>query len=204
MHNDTKRSGRGWLYGCLGCGGALLLLLVVLVGCGALLAGGEGGSSGSSGGGKAENEDKAGDGSGGSSEEPAEEEPGAIGMGETGTVADWTVTVEGIETAATYGDQFMEETAQGEFKIVSLTVANEGDEATYFDTSAVSLRDADGKEYSSQTTLSESDLFLEQINPGNSASGEAVVDVPAGTEITQVVIEDAWSFTSEPLVVEVG
>lgn len=210
MQATPKQGGRGWLYGCLGCGGLALLLLVVMVGCGALLAGGDG-DGGSTGGGSPDSAGETGSDAGGDGEgadEGGDSGGGAdgttVGLGEPGTAADWTVTVHGIETSPTYGDEFLEEQAQGEFAIVSMTVSNEGDEAVTFDSSAVTLRDADGKEYSSQTVLGSDSLFLEQINPGNSAEGEAVVDVPEGTEITQVVIEDVWSFTSDPLVVEVS
>ncbi|MFC4563287.1 DUF4352 domain-containing protein [Nocardiopsis mangrovi] len=137
------------------------------------------------------------------SAEPAAEEDtdggdALIPLGEPGTVDDWTVTVAGMETTSVYGDEFLEETAQGEFRVISLTVENTGSEATYFDSSAVKLVDANGSEYSSQTVLGGDDLFLEQINPGNSVSGEAVVDVPEGTEVAEVVVEDVWSF-SDPL-----
>ncbi|GAA3738658.1 DUF4352 domain-containing protein [Salinactinospora qingdaonensis] len=174
-----------WLWGCLGCGGLAVVILIVAVAFIAVLSGGDSGDSGPADG-------------GGRSEEAGN----TVTMGEAGTVGDWTVTVTGIETTATYGDEFSEETAQGEFKVVSLTVRNTGDEATSFDFSAVKLLDADGKEYSSQTTLGESELFLEQINPGNEVSGEVPVDVPEGTEITSVLIEDVWSL-SEPLTVTV-
>ncbi|ASU82757.1 DUF4352 domain-containing protein [Nocardiopsis gilva YIM 90087] len=126
----------------------------------------------------------------------------ALTVGDTGTVDDWKITVTGIDTTDTYGPEYLEEEAQGEFKVVGLEVENVGDEATLFDASALKLEDADGKKYSSQTTIGENDLFLKQINPGNKASGEAVVDVPKGTEITQVVIEDVWSF-ADPIVFKV-
>ena len=195
---------RPLLLGCLGCGSLAAFALVAFVGCGAVLSTAGGPASPSEPAPKSEEAPAAEEADSGEAGDAEDEPANTVGVGEAGTVADWTVTVEGTETAATYGPEYLEETAQGEFVIFGLTVANEGDESTFFDSSAVSLRDADGKEYSSQTVIGESDLFLEQINPGNSASGDAVVDVPAGTEITQVVIEDTWSFTAEPLTVELG
>jgi hypothetical protein len=120
-------------------------------------------------------------------------EAGDFAAGEAAQLGDWVVTVNGTETAATYGDEFFEEQAQGEFVIVDMTVENGGSEATYFDDTALSLVDADGNSHSASATAS-GDFFLEQINPGNQASGAAVFDVPEGTEAVALEVEDTWSF----------
>ncbi|WP_017557069.1 DUF4352 domain-containing protein [Nocardiopsis baichengensis] len=177
----------------IGCGGAVVLLLLIVVGCSAFMFGGDGPSDS-----PATDDADQEEGAGG---EGGEEDAETVGVGDPGRVADWTVTVDGVEASPTYSDGVTEEEAQGVFEVVSLTVTNEGDESVTFDSSAVALRDADGKEYSSSTTLGSDALYLEQINPGNSASGEVVVDVPEDTEITEVVIEDVFSF-DEPLVIE--
>ncbi|WP_433701394.1 DUF4352 domain-containing protein [Nocardiopsis sp. CA-288880] len=170
---------RAWPWVLLGCGGAALLVIILGVACTvSLFAGGAG----------QETADDAG-------------EAESVGMGEPGTVGQWEVTVNGIETAATYGDEFSQETAQGEYAIVDLTVKNTGTEATIFDSSAISLVDSEGNTHSSSGSLTADSLFLEQINPGNEVSGSAAVDVPKGTEITEVEVTDTLS-TEGPLVVE--
>lgn len=75
----------------------------------------------------------------------------------------------------TRGDEFSMEEAQGEFKFVSLTVENTGEEATMFDELGVYLAGEDGNRHSSSTTLTEDSLFLEQINLENEVSGTRCV-----------------------------
>ncbi|WP_083936262.1 DUF4352 domain-containing protein [Nocardiopsis ganjiahuensis] len=167
----------------------LLAVFVLLMGMFACSAGGGEDTETASGGG----EEKAG------TEEAAEEESTqALGIGEAGQVGDWRVTVNGTETAPTMGDEYFEEQAQGEFVIVDLTVENDGSEATTFDDSALFLIDADGNRHSATTSLSDDAFFLEQINPGNRATGTAAFDVPEGTEAVALEVEDIWSF-EEPI-----
>ena len=207
MQGNPRPSGRPWLYALLGCGVASMVFVFLIVGCTALVIIGDDGSSDPSrtGGDPADGvpSEESPDQESAEQEDSAEDGANSVGLGEAGTVAAWTVTVDGVDTSPTYDDGLSDEEAQGVFKVVSLTVTNDGSEATTFDASAVSLRDTEGREYSSQTVLGSDSLFLEQINPGNSASGHAVVDMPEDAEITQVVIEDALTFDT-PLVVELG
>ena len=162
----------------------LLAVFVLIVGMFACSAGGGGDTETTSGGG----EETAG------TEEAAEEDgTETLGIGDTGQVGDWMVTVNGTETAATFGDEFYEEQAQGEFVIVDLTVENGGSESTTFDDTALSLVDADGNKHSANGSLGD-DFFLEQINPGNQATGKAAFDVPEGTEPAALEVEDTFSF----------
>lgn len=162
----------------------LLAVVVLLVGMFACTAGGGEDAETTSGGGEG-------------AEEPAEGE-GALGIGDTGQVGDWKVTVNGTETAATTGDEYFEEEAQGEFVIVDMTVENGGSEATTFDGTALSLVDADGNSHSASTSLSDDSFFLEQINPGNQATGTAAFDVPEGTDAVALEVEDPFSL-DEPI-----
>ncbi|MGW5877512.1 DUF4352 domain-containing protein [Nocardiopsis terrae] len=125
--------------------------------------------------------------------EEADEGEETVGVGDTGEVGDWMVTVNSTETAGTFGGEFTEKQAQGEFVIVDLTVENGGSEATTFDSSALSLIDADGNSHSASTTLEADSFFLEQINPGNQATGRAAFDVPEGTEAVALEVSDIWS-----------
>jgi hypothetical protein len=142
-------------------------------------------------------------------EEPAPEpEPAPAGetvaMGETGTTGDWEVTVTGIETRSSYTDEFdLTEYPQGEFQVVAMEVTNQGTEATMFDASeALTLYDTDGNAHSVDFNLL-GDFAYTDINPGNSLSGEAVVDVPEGTEVSELEIVDPFTF-DDPLTVTVN
>ncbi|GAA1085341.1 DUF4352 domain-containing protein [Nocardiopsis metallicus] len=163
----------------------LLAVFVLIVGMFACTAGG---------GQEAETTSGAGENTTGAETEEADEESGDFAMGEAAQLGDWVVTVHGTETAATYGEEFFEEQAQGEFVIVDMTVENGGSESTTFDDSALSLIDADGNSHSAGVVLGADSFFLQQINPGNQASGEAVFDVPEGTEPVALEVDDVWSF----------
>jgi hypothetical protein len=141
-------------------------------------------------------------------EEPAPEpEPAPAGetvaLGETGTTGDWEVTVTGIETQSSYTDEFdLTEYPQGEFQVVAMEVTNQGTEATMFDAEeAVTLIDTDGNAHAAAFLVG--DFFYTDINPGNSVDGDVVVDVPEGTEISEVEIVDPWDF-ADPLTVTVN
>lgn len=130
--------------------------------------------------------------------EEADEGEESLGIGDTGQVGDWMVTVNGTQTATTMGGEFYEEQAQGEFVIVDMMVENGGSDATYFDDSALSLIDADGNSHSASSVLGDDSFFLQQINPGNQATGTAAFDIPEGTEAVALKVEDTWSF-DEPI-----
>ncbi|MFE3456381.1 DUF4190 domain-containing protein [Nocardiopsis aegyptia] len=127
-----------------------------------------------------------------------------VALGEAGTTGDWEVTVLGIETRSSYTDEYdFTEYPQGEFTVVAMEVSNQGTEATTFDASeAVTLYDADGNAHSVDFNLL-GDFAYTDINPGNSLSGEAVVDVPEGTEVSELEIVDPLTF-DDPLTVTVN
>lgn len=179
---------KAWPWVLLGCGVSALIVLLLGIGCTvAVLSGGTEGTSGT----------ESGEGTDGGAGEADE----TVGMGEPGTIGQWEAMVDNIDTSSTHGDEFSMEEAQGEFKLIALTVENIGDEATYFDESGVYLVGEDGNRHSSSMTLTDDSLFLEQINPGNEVSGTVVVDVPEGTGLDSVEIEDTGS-SEGPLVIE--
>ena len=105
-------------------------------------------------------------------------------------------TVTGTKTASQVGDQYLNKKAQGQFLLVSVTVANIGDKAQMFDSSSQKLYDTAGREYSADAAagiyLGEAGKsFLEQINPGNSVKGTVVFDVPAGTKLDKIELHDS-------------
>ncbi|WP_285730578.1 DUF4352 domain-containing protein [Nocardiopsis sp. ATB16-24] len=127
----------------------------------------------------------------GTADRPGDDGPReVVDLGEPGTIGQWRTTVDGIGTASTYTNEFTEERAHGEFALVDVTVENTGNEPGYFDSSAISLVDDEGNIHESSTTIEDDALFLEQLDPGDRASGTAVVDVPEGTEIAEVRVKD--------------
>ncbi len=79
---------------------------------------------------------------------------------------------------------------------MTLSVKNIGDEQQYFSESDQKLLNAEGQQFSPDSTATlynsnNSDVFLAQINPGNSVQGVLVLDVPAGAKITAAQMHDS-------------
>jgi len=82
------------------------------------------------------------------------------------------------------GGQYLNKTAQGQYCLATVSVKNIGDKQQYFSESDQKLLNASGLQYSPDTTATlynssdSSDVFLAQINPGNSVEGVLVFDIP--------------------------
>ncbi|MGO1439982.1 MAG: DUF4352 domain-containing protein [Brevibacterium yomogidense] len=107
-------------------------------------------------------------------------------IGDAVATGDWEVTVNDVESGVSeLGDEYLGTTAQGQFILVEMSVANTGSEPSFFFESDVSLLDADGNTYSPDSeagiyAATDNDvMLLEEINPGNTATGVIVYDVPA-------------------------
>lgn len=114
---------------------------------------------------------------------PAEKPAGAAGIGSPVRDGKFQFTVTKVKGGVKQvGDQYLNEKAQGQFVMVSVTIENIGDEPRTFDSSSQRLFDAAGKEYSADGEagiyLEESNSFLNEINPGNTVKGVLVFDVP--------------------------
>ncbi|WP_072804227.1 DUF4352 domain-containing protein [Rhodococcoides yunnanense] len=94
----------------------------------------------------------------------------------------------------TVGEDFMTETAQGEYVLVTMSVRNIGDRAQSFTTSAQKLLDGQGRQFSVDdmaTIVLDQGIAFEQINPGNSIEATIVFDVPAGTVPAEIELHDS-------------
>jgi hypothetical protein len=84
--------------------------------------------------------------------------------------------------------------AQGVFCLVTVSAKNIGDKAqTFTDSSQKAF--AGSTEYSTNSTagiyLEDNDVFLQEINPGNTVKGVMVFDVPKGTVLTKLELHDS-------------
>lgn len=95
------------------------------------------------------------------------------------------------------GNEFWEgETAQGEYVLVTVEVENIGDSARTFSDFNQSAFDADDRRYEVDTQAGweangGTDVWLTDINPGNSVTGILVFDVPADTELMKLELHDS-------------
>lgn len=107
---------------------------------------------------------------------------------------EFTVTKveKGIEEV---GDQYLNQEAQGQFVLVHLTVKNIGDRAQTFYDSNQNLTDTKGRTFEADSTagiyLDQANLWLEEINPGNSVKGVIVFDVPTSAKLSSIDLHDS-------------
>ncbi|MCM1014025.1 MULTISPECIES: DUF4352 domain-containing protein [unclassified Brevibacterium] len=119
--------------------------------------------------------------------QPAEDKaaaPAEYGMGDAVAADGWEITVDKVEDGvSTVGSEYLNTKAQGQFVKVSVSVKNTTSEPAFFYEDNIKLGDDKGNAYSSDSEAGlyadeDSILFLEEINPGNTAEGVLVFDVP--------------------------
>lgn len=122
-------------------------------------------------------------------------------LNETARDGKFEFTVKSIECGKTVvgPNQYAQKNAQGQFCLVTLSVKNVGDAQQYFSESDQKLLNASGQQYSPDTTATlynsnNSDVFLAQINPGNTVEGVLVFDIPKDqTAVTAELHDSAFS-----------
>lgn len=120
----------------------------------------------------------------------------APGIGSPARDGKFEFTVTKVEKGVQQvGSEFFNETADGQFVLVHITVKNIGDESqTLFD-SEQKLKDAQGRSFSTDSSaaiaMEDNDVWLNEINPGNTASGTLVYDMPADAQPTEIELHDS-------------
>ena len=137
--------------------------------------------------------------SNGSNDTSTSEKPAATTakIGETARDGKFEFTVTAFKCGAkTLGDnEFLREEAQGQFCVMDVTVKNIGNEAQTFFTSEQKVKNAEGQEFSNDTSaeiaVAGGDAWVNEINPGNTAKGKVVFDVPADATIVSAELHDS-------------
>ncbi|WP_242141950.1 MULTISPECIES: DUF4352 domain-containing protein [unclassified Bacillus cereus group] len=97
------------------------------------------------------------------------------------------IAVGSVETLDSVGNEYVNEKAQGVFKVVEISITNGQKDAITIDANSFKLVDDQDREfkYSTQGQTSydianggKSDFFLKQLNPGLTQTGKIVFDVP--------------------------
>ncbi len=120
-------------------------------------------------------------------------------IGEEADDGKFAFTVTGIkcgEPTVTDSSGYLTKTAQGQYCLLTLSVKNIGDKQQLFSESDQKLLNATSQQYSPDSTAtlynsSNSDVFLSQINPGNTVSGVLVYDIPAGQTPVTAELHDS-------------
>lgn len=124
----------------------------------------------------------------GTSNNKPSEAPKMAGLNETVQDGDLAFTVLSVNKSKTLGNSFTKKTAQGMFYAVTVKIDNIGKKTVTFDASMAKIKDDQGREFErsidGQTAkgLSQGqvDLFLQQIQPSLSVTGDLVFDLPNG------------------------
>lgn len=124
--------------------------------------------------------------SGRSQQETKNEAPKTAKIGEVAQSEDLAFTVTTVTNAKALGNSFTRKEAQGTFKVITLKIANTGKETRTIDSSMIKLSDSQGRTFErsidGQTAKGlaqgQVDLFLQQVQPSLSITGEIVFDIP--------------------------
>lgn len=107
-------------------------------------------------------------------------------LNDTVSDKDLAFTATNVSTAKSLGNSYTKKEAQGTFYIVTLNVKNTGKETATIDSSMIKITDSQGRKFDrsieGQTAkgLSQGkvDMFLQQVQPGLSVTGDIVFDLP--------------------------
>lgn len=95
----------------------------------------------------------------------------------------------------TVGSQYLQEKAQGQFVLVTVKVANIGDETRALSDSDQKMFDDKRRSFEANSmagmSLDNNQVFYENINPGNSVTGVLVYDMPVGAVPTKMELHDS-------------
>jgi hypothetical protein len=94
------------------------------------------------------------------------------------------------------GNQYLNEKAQGQFCLVTLTVRNIGDEPQTFNDFDQLAHDSKSREYKPDSEAGiyanqDTEVWLNEINPGNKITGVLVFDIPEKTKLTSLELHDS-------------
>lgn len=126
-------------------------------------------------------------------------------MNEVAQNGDLAFTVTKVTEAKSLGNSYTKKDAQGVFKVITVKVENKGKETKTIDSSMLKLKDAQDRTFErsidGQTAKGlaqgQVDLFLQQVQPSLSVTGEIVFDIPA--DATGLVLQAKDSMFGKPI-----
>lgn len=177
-----RRLGRGCLYTALGAFGLIIVIIIV-----AAIASGGGGGGG--GGGSAAGSSSA--------AAPPASAAGQPGIGDKVRDGKFEFVITKVTHAKTVGPAGLSETAQGRFTVLHVKVTNIGSESQTLDDSNQVVFDGSGRKFDADTKADlvingeNNQVFLEDINPGNTVHGLIAFDLPSGTQAVKAELHDS-------------
>lgn len=121
----------------------------------------------------------------------------APGIGSKVRDGKFEFTITGVRDGGTQvGSSDFGEKAQGQFWLIDITVENIGDESQVFFDSEQKVKDEKGRQHSADTAAAlyledNQNVWLEEINPGNTVKGSLIYDLPAGSTPAEIELHDS-------------
>ncbi|MFA7301638.1 MAG: DUF4352 domain-containing protein [Candidatus Shapirobacteria bacterium] len=128
-------------------------------------------------------------------------------IGEAVTANDLSFTVTDITKAKSLGNSYTKKESQGTFNVITLNIKNTGKETATIDSSMMKITDSQGRKFDrsieGQTAkgLSQGkvDLFLQQVQPGLSVTGEIVFDLPDDATDLKLLVKGSMFGTEKQI-----
>jgi len=130
-------------------------------------------------------------------EEASQKEVVAAKIGDTVVDSDLAFTVTNVSTAKALGNQFTRKESQGTFYVVTVKIANQSKDTKTIDSSMFQITDSQGRNFDrsidGQTAVGMSkgkiDIFLQQVQPSLSVTGDLVFDLPADVTGLKLIVK---------------
>lgn len=128
-------------------------------------------------------------------------------IGEAVTANDLSFTATDISKAKSLGNSYSKKEAQGTFNIITLTIKNTGKETVTIDSSMLKVTDSQGRkfDYSIEGQTAKGlaqgkvDLFLQQVQPGLSVTGDIVFDLPDDATDLKLLVKGSMFGTEKQI-----
>lgn len=128
-------------------------------------------------------------------------------IGEAVTANDLSFTVTDISKAKSLGSSYSKKEAQGTFNVITLTIKNTGKETITIDSSMLKVTDSQGRkfDYSIEGQTAKGlaqgkvDLFLQQVQPGLSVTGDIVFDLPDDATDLKLIVKGSMFGTEKQI-----
>lgn len=128
-------------------------------------------------------------------------------IGEAVNANDLSFTVTDISKAKSLGNSYSKKEAQGTFNVITLTIKNTGKETVTIDSSMLKVNDSQGRkfDYSIEGQTAKGlaqgkvDLFLQQVQPGLSVTGDIVFDLPDDATDLKLIVKGSMFGTEKQI-----
>lgn len=118
-------------------------------------------------------------------------------IGDTVVDSDMAFTVLDVKTAKSLGNQFTRRESQGTFYVVTVKIANQAKETKTIDSSMFQIKDSQGRKFDRSIdgqgavgmSQGKIDIFLQQVQPSLSVTGDLVFDLPADISNPKLIVK---------------